>query len=117
MAARPEGPARGQQSSVKGDIQGPSKPVAPMPPGVASAAAPHPAPVGAPSRTEGRPSAPVPAEASSQSPKAEPKADVSSSPVVSPVAEKHAQSADDPFAGLDSLEAEMAKLLGREKLN
>jgi hypothetical protein len=24
---------------------------------------------------------------------------------------------NDPFAGLDSLEAEMAKLLGREKLN
>jgi flagellar protein FliO/FliZ len=38
-------------------------------------------------------------------------------PADRPQAEKPPAKPEDPFAGLDSLEAEMARLLGREKLN
>ena len=61
--------------------------------------------------------------------KPEPKVDQAAAPVPAPVAPKHgvadetppcdkaAHEADDPYAGLDSLEAEMARLLGRETQN
>ena len=34
-----------------------------------------------------------------------------------PASEKTPSKVEDPFAGLDTLEAEMARLLGRERLN
>ncbi len=61
-------------------------------------------------RTDARPPTPPPganAPTSSHRPAA-------AAPAPQPVEKPHA-AADDPFAGLDSLEAEMAKLLGREK--
>jgi hypothetical protein len=67
-------------------------PVAPQPIGaIAQAPSPHATPVAPPQRSV---SVPQPAPVAKSPPKT-----------------------DDPFAGLDSLEAEMAKLLGREKLN
>ena len=61
--------------------------------------------------------------------KSEPKVDQAAAPVPSPATAKPANAgeapspdktpemADDPFVGLGSLEAEMARLLGRERMN
>lgn len=79
---------------------------------------PHPEPRAEP-KTEARADVRVPAAPTHPhpNPPASPHRTAAPAAAASQPAEKPHAANDDPFAGLDSLEAEMAKLLGREKRN